>query len=78
MTFIKLATKPNLHSVEDMETVYVIMSNSIPAGWVAKHKSGEWCAWNSYGDFWTSYARSRDAAVAGMLDASWRHFVRAK
>lgn len=78
MNFVKLATKPAFHSVEDMAAVYAINVNAIPCGWVARHKSGEWCAWNSHGDFWTGYAKSREAAAQGMMDASWQRFVRAR
>lgn len=56
---------------------YALMSNSIPLGWVCRGEDGtEWLAWNAYGDFWTGYGETRNAAAAGMLDANWSHFIR--
>lgn len=75
-TYRRCETEPKLPNVGMVDgTVYAIMSNSIPMGWVAK-AGKEWLAWNAYGDFWHRFGTTRDDATARMLDDGWQHFTR--
>jgi hypothetical protein len=46
-------------------------------GWIGRNKDGQWIGWNKHGDFWTSYATSRDKAAEALAVAPWLYFVRA-
>lgn len=63
-------------------TIYAIYlagaTRGAPFGWVGQGTDNQWWCWNSHGDFWSLFGKTRDAAARGMLGSSWRYFSRRK
>ena len=61
--------------LENRETVpgqiYAIKVYGNLFGWTGKNEKNEWICWNSQGDFWSSFGKSRLEAATKMMDAPW-------